>query len=1087
LIFLIKSEAEDHKPNHMWIEQIFIESFGAYNQLLITNISPRLSVILGRNEAGKSTILEFVRSIFFGFKTRTSRVNSYETPNGVPRKGRLTVNSTVQGKLRIERIEKRGLKEGNLIISDEEGNHLEPSVIPIFHTGMDRGVYESLFAFDLDQIRHLDHENLRRKILAATVGSFDVSPLDVRSKLGDRLKTLGKKSQKDSEALWAMQAQIKDVDQKLSALAEEPARYSDLKKNLEVVEMKRKELSAEIRVTEGSLQNLAELLQHEDAWTKLMGIEREVVALAKARQFPVDGILRLDQLFERRREAQDSLAEAENGLQQLKVRLKNLNPDRQILEHSRTIETLHRQSLNLTTRPSDIEQAAAALAKSKSDITSDILSLGPEWDEARVETSDPSIAVEQKIREFAASWNEFRTGTRDFRNSVSESSDAVARIKAKTQHKTTELNNLREACSYFLEPAERDQLVEWRQHDSRIRDIQDRLLEKKRIMQGFIGARQELDRALEQVRDEDSPLVSPALFSLLVILLGAAGIGMIVAGLRGTDIISYAFTATGLLIFFSLPWMVRWKILGERHRLAGIEQREKLLLHKQQAVTLELAEVETDRRTLLQELEELKSRCAEISDLVLNDPSAGLMDIMRAESKSSAAEEPFRRKRILEDSIRFDDTDLQMEKQRLAGLQQNLAERNRDFEQLNSEWKQFLADQYWDEEMEPEAALESLRRLRELKNELRRVSDQERSLFAMKKEWEEFVGRVLELGHEMDQPVAPAKSPLDQTEEWSLQAIENKEALAEKKALLERFGDNQARLDMLVRKIAETNDQINALIETAKVDDEESFRNLGRMHERYQSLEHQRAPLVAGLISGLNCRDENSMRARLQGQDWQGNRRSLSGLREDLVNHRKMSDELAAQSGRLENEITMLENEEEMEMLLAEKEELLTRLNHGIKEWTTLKIATGLLDKTLRIYESEKQPKILEHASHIFGEITGNAYRKILLPLDSERVKVERMDGTRVEEDHLSRGTLEQVYLSLRLAHLEIYRRGDSAIPLMMDDVLVNFDMERARRTAKALIKFSTESEIQVLFFTCHSHVAALFAKDAARITLDKD
>ena len=71
--------------------------------------------------------------------------------------------------------------------------------------------------------------------------------------------------------------------------------------------------------------------------------------------------------------------------------------------------------------------------------------------------------------------------------------------------------------------------------------------------------------------------------------------------------------------------------------------------------------------------------------LVLNDPSAGLMDIMRAESKSSAAEEPFRRKQILEDSIRFDETDLQMEKQRLAGLQQDLAEKNRDFEQLNSE------------------------------------------------------------------------------------------------------------------------------------------------------------------------------------------------------------------------------------------------------------------------------------------------------------------------------------------------------------------------------------------------------------------
>ena len=176
----------------MWIEQIFIENFGAYNDLLITNISPRLSVILGRNEAGKSTILEFVRSIFFGFRTRIGRANSYETPSGMPRKGRLTVNSASQGQLRIERAEKRGLKEGSLTFRTNMVItwNLPPSLF--FTQGMDRGVYESLFAFDLDQMRHLDHENLRRKILAATIGSFEVSPLDVKNKLGDEARPWAK-------------------------------------------------------------------------------------------------------------------------------------------------------------------------------------------------------------------------------------------------------------------------------------------------------------------------------------------------------------------------------------------------------------------------------------------------------------------------------------------------------------------------------------------------------------------------------------------------------------------------------------------------------------------------------------------------------------------------------------------------------------------------------------------------------------------------------------------------------------------------------------------------------------------------------
>ncbi len=1070
----------------MWIEQIFIENFGAYNNLLIANISPRLSVILGRNEAGKSTILEFVRSIFFGFRTRIGRANNYETPSGMPRKGRLTVNSASQGELRIERAEKRGLKEGSLTISDVYGNHVEPAAIPIFHTGMDRGVYESLFAFDLDQMRHLDHENLRRKILAATIGSFEVSPLDVKNKLEDRSKTLGKKSQRDSEALWAMQAQIKDLDQKLSVLAEEPARYSDLKKNLELVEDKRKSTSDEIRTTEASLRGLGRLVQYEEAWTKLNQIEREMIDLAHARNFPADGILRLNQVLERRRDAQDSLAEIEKKLQQLTARLKTLNPDPVILEHSLAIESLYRQSLHLANRPSELEAAGASFERAASDINEDISALGPGWDRQRVAMSDPSLAVEQEIRDFASSWNDCRVRIHDLTNTMNESSDALARIEAKIRHKHEELKSLAEASAGYLEPAARNQLLEWRQHDSRLRDIEDRLLEKKRTIQGFVAARLEVDRGLEQLDKEDSPLVSPALFSLLIILLGAAGIAVTAAGLRSADAVAYAFTGTGLLIFFSLPWMVRWKILGERQRLAAIDQRRSLLMDQQKAATLELAEVETERRALSKELEELKSRCSEISVSVLNDPNANLLEILRAEANSSAAEEPFRRKQILEDSIRSDETDLQVEYDRLTRLQESLAETRAESEQVNRRWQDFLIGQSWAEPMEPDPALELVRRLRDLKAELRRVSEQEESLAAVTKEWEDFTGRVLELGYEMDRPVAPQKSALAQTEEWNLQATESKEALAERKAFLERIDESQSALDLSVAKMEEANRQIAALMEAARAENEESFRNLGRCHERYQNLEQQRLPLISGLMAGLKCRDEKTMRSVLQDQDWQENRRRLVDLQEGLERLHKKSDELAAQSGRLENEIAMLENEEESEMLLGEREELLTRLNYGIKEWVTLKLATGLLDKTLRIYESEKQPKTLERGSHIFEQITGHAYRKILLPLDSERVKAERVDGTRVEEDHLSRGTLEQVYLSLRLAHLEVYRRGDSAIPLMMDDVLVNFDLERARRTANILAQFSMESEIQVLFFTCHPHVATLFPKDAARITLDK-
>ncbi|HTY22631.1 MAG TPA: AAA family ATPase [Desulfomonilaceae bacterium] len=1069
----------------MWIEQIFLENFGSFNQLRIDNLRPRLTVILGRNEAGKSTILEFVRSIFFGFKTRIGRTNTYETPSGLPRKGWLTVHSAVEGLLRIERVEKRGLKEGSLTISDENGNQLEPTGIPVFHAGMDRAVYESLFAFDLDQMRHLDSETLRRKIMATAVGSFKVSPLDVKSRLDDRVKTLGKKSQRDSEALWAIQAQIKDVDQKLSVLAEEPARYSDLKKDLESVEEKRKTISDEIRSTELALHKLNGLVRHEDAWKKLHSIEAQMSDLTYAREFPVDGILRFEKMVERRRDADDSLAEAEKKLEQLNTHVETLNPDPIVLEHAQSIQSLYREALQLAGRPPELEAAAAALNRSTSEVAADISEFGLGWDQERVMTSASSLAVEQEIREFAASRHECRERIHHIESRITELSEALKRAQAKMQGKREELQNLAVACESFLEPASRNELLEWKQHHGRIRDIGDRLLEKRRTMEGLISTRVDMDRKLDQLEGENAPLVPPALFSLLVILFGGAGIGMIVAGLRSEDLAAYAFTSIGFLIFIALPWIIRWKIIGERRRLANLRQMKDSLLDQQTAATKDLTEVEKERRTLLQELEDLKSRCSEISNSVLKNPSAGLTEVLRAEALSSAAEEPVRRRQILEDGLRSDLAELKIEEDRLTEVTKLLEQAEEEFEQSDGRWKDFLIARSLDESVEPDAALDLVRRLRDLKGRLRRTCELEEALRVLREEWDEFTGRVLELGYEMDRPVAAEISPLDQAEQWNIQVTESKEALAEKKSVLERVVENQIRLDLLVRKIREANDQIAALVGAAGVGDEESFRNLARDHDRYRSLEQERTHLVANLVSGLNCRDEAAMRSQLQHQDWEENRKSMTNLQETLDRLREESNELAAQSGRLESEISILETEEETEMLLAEKEELLARLNYAIKEWMTLKLATGLLEKTLRVYESEKQPRMLERGSEIFAEITGHAYQKILLPLDSERVKVQRADGTRIEQDHLSRGTLEQVYLSLRLAHLDVYRRTDSAIPLMMDDVLVNFDPERARRTAEVLTKFSRDSEIQVLFFTCHPHVAELFPHDAARITLD--
>jgi len=155
-----------------------------------------------------------------------------------------------------------------------------------------------------------------------------------------------------------------------------------------------------------------------------------------------------------------------------------------------------------------------------------------------------------------------------------------------------------------------------------------------------------------------------------------------------------------------------------------------------------------------------------------------------------------------------------------------------------------------------------------------------------------------------------------------------------------------------------------------------------------------------------------------------------------------------------------------------------------VKKWTRLKLASILVNKTLRICESEKQPKLLKRGSEIFKAITGDAYERLLFPLDDNRIKAERAAGQKIDEDLLSRGTLEQLYLSLRLAHLEVYHR-DETVPLILDDVLVNFDPARAARTVAVLEDFSESTDTQVLFLTCHPRIADLFPERVPRIDLD--
>jgi uncharacterized protein YhaN len=136
------------------------------------------------------------------------------------------------------------------------------------------------------------------------------------------------------------------------------------------------------------------------------------------------------------------------------------------------------------------------------------------------------------------------------------------------------------------------------------------------------------------------------------------------------------------------------------------------------------------------------------------------------------------------------------------------------------------------------------------------------------------------------------------------------------------------------------------------------------------------------------------------------------------------------------------------------------------ESWSVTTIALALLRRTRARYERDHRPEVLKVAEELLTSWTGGRYIRILAPLGKPVQELERGDGVIVPLGALSTGTAQQLYLALRFGLVEHFARQAESLPVVMDDILVNFDPVRAKRAARSIEDLATRH--QVLYFTCH-------------------
>lgn len=162
-------------------------------------------------------------------------------------------------------------------------------------------------------------------------------------------------------------------------------------------------------------------------------------------------------------------------------------------------------------------------------------------------------------------------------------------------------------------------------------------------------------------------------------------------------------------------------------------------------------------------------------------------------------------------------------------------------------------------------------------------------------------------------------------------------------------------------------------------------------------------------------------------------------------------------------------------------EEAGATVRSGLVPWMRARLAQTLLAQALGQFRERAQGPILRAASTCFATMTGGEYDRLQSePGDDEHrpvLQIHRRDGRALTVEGLSEGTRDQLYLALRLAALQMHRDRGTHLPLVLDDVLMTSDDDRAVRVLRMLADFAQGS--QVLVFTHHQHLL-----DLARLSL---
>ncbi len=975
----------------MRIERVELDGFGRFHDAA-WSLDPGMTVVLGANEAGKTTFLNAIRALLFGFDATREGRTWYPAAAGGRRGGRLVLSTRDDERWVVERHGERG-GAGALTVRAPNGNQGGQETLDRLLHGADRDLFSNIFAFGLGELQDLhtlSTSGVRGRIYGAGAGLGGSSAVDLeralRTELRDRFVPSGSKP-----PLNALLARIESLRAEIAALATQPEEYEAAHRECAALEARTEALRGTARSLRERVARLTNLRTAAPSLAELAEIEAELAAGDQTLdELPPDMAAAIDRRVMLLEEAARALASLDEELAVARHERAGIIVDRGALDAADDINSVRDVVVGRSGRADRRADLARGIERQQATVEEQQARVGG-WDEMRVLALDDSIPAIQ--------------ATRDAEERLSAAAAAVATTTARWTAASGEL-------------------------ESRVREAA-----ADAVPTDLSGRRDALRELL--TRSEAGPDRRVHDIPIRAIILGIAiALGMAAIG-----------TAIGQAVAGLLLGLAVGGLAASLRAATGRPQTPPV--------------ARDERRARLIERAGLPPTATDLDLVVLGE------ELAAAAARSAVARDRA--------------ASLEERRTELARLRRDADDSASTRQRAEGEWSSWLQVHG----LPAGVSAAAVREMLAAAGTARAAAAERDRLRGMLTEVDE---ADAELAARVNDLLARLGAPASDDPERRAVAVA---ALADRLSAAREAERRIGELDAVISRLEERR---RPLAEASHARSSE-LADLLATHgaATVDALRSRDAAAAARRVLLARARELRSHLAGIAGspvavEGLAADARSTDGVGVDAeladaqAELERIDGEQAEAHARIGALMARIEQLEATEEIGAKRQELAIAEGSAAalaRDWAVRAVALRLLEETRHRYERERQPDVVRAAESHFSRITGGRYSRIIAPPGDSSVRVETEGGEARVTDELSRGTAEQLYLALRFGLIEEFARHAEPLPVVMDDILVNFDAERAARAAAGIRGLAERH--QVLYFTCHAWTAELLDPDGGR------